>query len=269
MRNTKRIRSRKNKKTSHDPAIILIDAGNTSATYGIYRGGRLLEHGSCIHNDIPKLIQKINKSGLFISSNVVLSSVVPEINLIIHKTLKKYNGTRLWVAGKNLPVPVHHKYRYKNKLGIDRLVNIFGALKIYKGPLLMIDFGTAITADYVSKQGVFEGGMIIPGPEIAFQALLNRAALIPKNLELPKNHKAFLGRTTYDCMRSGILEGYGAMTDELITRFKKRYGQSLKVIATGGFTKHLKSYVNNFEAVDPLHSIKSLLLLFKEHIRSN
>lgn len=251
--------------------LILLDIGNTAVTYGIYKGGRLLRSGSCIYNDIPKIVKKCLISGYSSKINVIISSVVPKItkSMTLGTGPLRFPGpvpkVKIWVVGRNLPVKIKHRYQF-SKLGVDRAVNIYGALRIYKAPFLIIDSGTAITFDYVSKQGVFEGGMIVPGPEVSLQALMERAALLPKNILLPKKAASFLGRTTYDCMVSGILEGYGALTDGLIERFRKRYGKSLKVIATGGFMNHLKPYTRQIDVVDLRHSVKSLLLLAKTQI---
>ena len=191
----------------------------------------------------------------------------PKITLFIKKSFKANSRIKLWVVSENLPIQIKHKYKNISQLGNDRKLNIYGATRIYKLPLLIIDYGSAITLDYVSKDATFQGGMIIPGPEISFQALLQRAALIPKNVRLPHKTKSLLGKTTYDCMKSGILEGYGAMTDGLIQRFRSKFGKNLKVLTTGGFTKHLGPFTKSIQIFDPKLSVKSLLLLFKERER--
>ena len=247
--------------------VILLDIGNTAVTYGHYSRGRFHSFGYVIYNDIPKIFKKWSKSGALNNSNIVIGSVVPKITYIIKKSLERERTAKLWVVGENLPLAIKHRYFNFKRLGADRVVNIYGALKMYKPPLLMIDFGTAVTADYISAKGVFEGGMIIPGPETAFQALIEKAALLPKKIRLPKTRQSFLGRSTYECISSGILEGYGSMTDELICRFKNHFGKKIRVIATGGFAIHLKPYVHHFDILDSRHSIKSLLILFKDKVR--
>lgn len=246
--------------------LLLLDIGNTAATYGILEAPshKKMTFGSCQYNDIPKLINLCHKSGSLYSSDVVISSVVPKITQKIAK-LTQGKACRLWVAGVNLPVPVKHRYPKNQKPGIDRLVCLYGAMKLHKAPLLVIDFGTAITFDYLSAKGIFEGGMIIPGPELSFQSLIQRAALISKKLRLPRKAASFIGRNTLECLNSGILEGYGAMTDGLIERFKAKYGKNLKVIATGGFASHLKPYTRHLKLVDPQLSVKSLALLWNWH----
>jgi len=245
--------------------ILAIDVGNTAATVGFYEGGRLLDFGSLYYNDIPKYALNKLKSGRHYYLDIILSSVNPKITSYLKGALKGVKGIRMWVCGENILVKINHNYNKYNVLGCDRKVNIYGAIRMYKLPLLIIDYGTAITFDYVDAKGVFKGGMIIPGPETALRALSQRAALLPRNIRLPMKAKSFLGRNTRGCMESGILEGYGAMTDELIRRFRQRYGKNLRVLATGGFASHIFSYTKNVQIVDPQHSVKSLLALWREH----
>jgi type III pantothenate kinase len=246
--------------------ILAIDIGNTAATVGFYEGGRLLSFGSMCYNDIPKYANKLLKSGKNSHLDVVISSVFPKITYFLKCKLQIINGLTTWVVGSNLPIKIRHKYNDLNGLGCDRRVNIYGAVRMYHLPILIIDYGTAVTFDYIDPKGVFLGGMILPGPETAYSALGQRAALLPKGLALPKKARSFLGRNARECMESGILEGYGAMTDELILRFRKRYGRNLRVLATGGFAWMIRPYTKHIDTIDPQHSIKSLLALFREHL---
>lgn len=245
--------------------ILVIDIGNTAATVGFYEGGRLIDFGSIFYNDIPKYASKKLKSGGYNYLDVVISSVFPKITHFIRRELSEINGIKIWFCGSNLPVKIKHNYSNYNKLGCDRKVNIYGATQMYRLPLLIIDYGTAITFDCVDAKGVFRGGMIIPGPETALRALSQRAALLPKDLRFPKRAKSFLGRNTRECMESGILEGYGAMTDGLVQRFRDRYGKGLRVLATGGLATVIRPYAKSIQIVDPKHSVKSLLALWREH----
>jgi type III pantothenate kinase len=243
--------------------VLAIDIGNTAATVGFYEGGRLLDFGSLYYNDIPKYANKLINSGKKNHLDIVISSVFPKITQKLKSSLGAVKGQKIWIIGKDIPVKIRHKYNNYSELGCDRKVNAYGAIQMYRLPMLAIDYGTAITFDYIDSKGVFQGGMIIPGPETAFRALGQRAALLPKGLRLPGKTKSFLGKNTRECMESGILEGYGAMTDELIARFRKRYGKNLRVLATGGFAGVIRPYTKNIDMVDPQHSIKSLLALWR------
>jgi len=249
--------------------LILLDVGNTSVTYGLYESGRFHEFGSCDINDIPKKFNKWSKSGERSSNNVILSSVVPKNTNKIKNYLSKKKSWGLHLAGKEIPVEIEHKYLKINRLGIDRRVNLWGASRIYKLPLLIIDYGTAVTVDYLDKNNVFLGGMIIPGPLIAYQALLARAALLPKKLAFPSKPGSFLGHSPEDCLATGILNGYAAMTDGLIGKFRNRYGNAFRVLATGGLSYPLRTLCSGVHIWDPQLSIKSLLLLYKEYCRKS
>ena len=243
--------------------ILAIDIGNTAATVGFYEGGRLMDFRSIRYNDIPKYISKLSKCGDNYNIDVVISSVFPKITRNLVSSIKSEKAIKIWIVGKNLPVKIRHKYNSYSSLGCDRKVNVYGAIQMYRLPILVIDYGTAITFDHIDSKGIFQGGMIIPGPETAYRALGQRGALLPKNLPIPRKTTAFLGKNTQGCMESGLLEGYGAMTDELILRFRKLYGKNLRDLATGGFAGIILPYTNNIDTVDPKHSIKSLLALFR------
>lgn len=255
--------------------LLVLDIGNTAVTYGLYNRDRSskmdlpvsIKSGSLLYNDIPKFVKNCSKSGLNINNKVVISSVVPKI---IHKLkmLFKPLGWQVSIAGQDLKVPIRHRYPKGQYPGIDRLVNLYGAAALYRKPLLVIDYGTAITFDYLSSKGVFEGGMIVPGPELSFQALIKKAALLPKKMSLPHKAPSFIGKSTLSCLTSGVLQGYGAMTDELIRRFKSKLSRNLKVVATGGFSRHLHPYCKEINVVDPLLSVKSLFLLAKIQLPS-
>ena len=245
--------------------ILAIDIGNTAATVGFYEAGRLLSFGSMYYDDIPKYAFKLARSGKCHHFDVIISSVFPKITVFLKSKLQRVNGVKIWVVGPNLPIEIRHKYNDWNGLGRDRKVNIYGAVRMYRLPLLVIDYGTAITFDYIDSKGVFQGGMIIPGPETAYRALGQRAALLPKNLSLPTRAKSFLGRNALECMESGILEGYGALTDELILRFRKRYGKNMRTLATGGFAEVIRPYTKHIDTIDPKHSINSLLALWRNY----
>ncbi len=246
--------------------ILAVDIGNTAATVGFYEGGHLTDFGSIFYNDIPKFAIKKLKSGGYNYLDIVISSVYPKITSFIKNEISEIKGIKLWVIGLDFKINLRHKYSNYNALGCDRKVSIYGAIRMYKLPLLIIDYGTAITFDYVDAKGVFQGGMIIPGPETALRALSQRAALLP-NIDFPKRVASFLGRSTRECMESGILEGYGAMTDGLVQRFRDRYGKDLRVLATGGLATVIRPYAKSLQIVDPQHSIKSLLALWREQAR--
>ena len=248
--------------------LLCIDVGNTSTSYGLYGGGRFLRMGHSPTVKFPRLVLKLlsNKDNIP-NRHAVIASVVPKITLKIRKSLSQLRGVRIWEVGGNLQAGIKHNYKYINKLGPDRLVTAYGASRLYGAPVLILDFGTALTCDFISSKGVFEGGLIIPGPQISLQALSERAALLP-SINFPKRHGSLIGRDTRGCMKAGILQGYGAMADGLVAKFRKRYGRRFRVVATGGLARTLAPYTTQIDVVDPLLTLKSLARLFRDKIIS-
>ncbi len=245
--------------------LIAIDLGNSAASYGVYSGAKLLSSGYAGNDSIPKLVNTIYKKGVLDHNNkVIISSVVPYLTLKLTESVGRYiPKNRVYVIGKTFKLKIPMKYRQKD-LGSDRLVNIYGALRRYKLPVLIADFGTAITFDCISKKGIFEGGLIVPGIGLSADALAEKTALLPKLTEI-KSVRGLVGRNTKEAMYSGLLNGFGALSDGLIERFRKRYGK-LTVVATGGFAVKIAPYVKHFDYIDPLHTIHSLALIYRNEI---
>ena len=246
--------------------LLTIDIGNSMTSYRVFVSGISPHIGYVSRYDIPKIVKKICKSGVN-SNNIkcIISSVVPKTTAELVKSLTRIVPRRsLYIVGKDVFPEIRMKYQRK-LLGSDRLVNIYGAVKRYKLPILVVDFGTAITFDYVGKSGVFEGGLIVPGVEISFRALEEKTALLPK-LEKIEDVRGLVGHNTKSAMWSGLLNGFGALADGLIGRFKQEYGSDLKVLATGGFARRIARYTRKLDYVDPLHTLRSLALIYKNEI---
>ena len=249
--------------------LLAIDLGNSASTYGLFDDKRLLAKGFVESDNIPFFNSLINKSGVYKQINkVIITSVVPQLTIKMKKSLGKRLGEKsIYVVGNNIKLKVPMRYDPK-QLGTDRLVNIYGAKAFYRLPLLIIDFGTAITFDYLSKSGIFEGGLIVPGIETSFRALLERAALLPKIRQLTPV-KGLIGRNTKVAMSSGLLNGFAALADGLISRFRASYGRKLKVLTTGGFAARIAPFMAHVDYVDPLHTIRSLELIYRKEIKSS
>jgi len=163
------------------------------------------------------------------------------------------------ILGRDKIVPIRNRYRVKKEVGQDRLVNAYAAKALYGAPAIIVDFGTAITFDIISKKGDYLGGLILPGIELSLSSLYRNTALLPK-VEL-KMATSIIGKDTVNSMRGGILFGFGAMCDGLVIQYKKILGKSTKVIATGGNAKLIKRYARSIQRVDEDLTIKGLQLI--------
>ncbi|MBI4115300.1 MAG: type III pantothenate kinase [Candidatus Omnitrophica bacterium] len=248
--------------------LLCIDIGNTSTTYGIYERSRLSRVTYIRSDNIPYIVKKYCKNDdIFPFNYILITSVVPQITSKIRRYMSLCGcKERILVAGHELKVSIKHKYRSFNRLGTDRAVNAYGAIRLYGQPVLILDYGTAITCDYVNKNAVFEGGLIIPGPAISLKALSEQTALLPE-VEFPRRiKKEILGRDTRSGMQLGILQGVAAMTDGLIERFRRKFGRRFKVVATGGYSSLIAPLTSRIDILDPLLTLKSLVELYKNEV---
>jgi len=243
----------------------IIDIGNTSLMVctplkaGGYKSHKYAE------SEIPNIIQKIAKSRGKSLKIVLVCSVVPIMCAKLIKGLKRYKNVKIIRIGYEIPLGIKSRYKNHSKLGVDRQVNAYGALKIDKPPFLIFDFGTATTVDYISAKGVIEGGMILPGVESSLDLMHEKTALLP-SLRLKKS-LAIVGRDTQSCMLSGVLNGYGVMVNGLTDLFRKKYGKKIKTIGTGGLVDILSGYCKPFNYKDKLHTIRSMEWIYQDWLK--
>ena len=242
--------------------LLAVDIGNTFITLGAFRDRRLVKRAT-----LPTK-SKAHLRGLknFISGNIIeaaiICSVVPKATAQIAKDITASLGKRPLIIGKDISVPVKNLYRKPKQVGQDRLVNAYAGIRLYKAPLVAVDFGTAITFDVVSKKGGYLGGMIIPGLGISLDALKRRTALLPAvKLKRPEE---FIGKDTRNSMLSGIIYGFAALTDDLVMRIKNKIGRKAQIIGTGGNINLIKPYCRRIDKIDPDLTLKGLRLIYEE-----
>ena len=124
---------------------------------------------------------------------------------------------------------------FRSEVGADRIVNAAAAHHLYKGPLIVTDFGTATTFDVVSKEGDYLGGIIAPGILISAEALFERASKLPRVELIAPEH--VIGKNTVLAMQSGILFGYVGLVESLVSRIRQEMDGKARVIATGGLAR--------------------------------
>lgn len=246
--------------------LLTIDIGNTNITVGIFRGRKLLKKmkmSTYSYSLYKKRIDSLLKEGGFKTGDLsaaIISSVVPLALARLVAELHRMDGTiKISILGRDLKVPIKNMYKIKGEVGQDRLVNAYAAKKLYGSPVVIIDFGTAITFDIVSKKGDYLGGLILPGIELSLSSLYKKTALLPK-VEL-KPAKSIIGKDTVNSMRGGILFGFGAMCDSLAAQYKNILGKSTKIIATGGNASLMKRYAKSIQKVDEDLTLKGLRLI--------
>lgn len=222
--------------------LLVIDIGNTNIVLGLYSGEKLL-HKFRLETiktkstedyaiDIVELFLGAKVDCLNIS-NIAIASVVPTLNEIIEKAVKKFYHGEVLIAFRNLKLNVEIALKNKQEVGADRLLNAIAGYHRFGGNLIVIDFGTATTFDVVGAKGEYLGGVIAPGVNLSIKALHDMTAQLPK-IQV-KAQKNVIGKSTIEAMNSGIYFGYLSMTEGLIEKIKKELGiNKVKIIITGG-----------------------------------
>ncbi len=242
---------------------LLIDIGNTNTSIATLEGGRIRKR-YFIHTAKKQLKAEAFARLIGIDRNRIDSafvvSVVPVFLALIRKSLAKaVPGISVKVVGINVKVPIRNRYKRPREVGQDRLVTAFAASGIYGAPVLVLDFGTAVTLDYVNEKSEYLGGLIFPGLRLSLQSLVRHTALLPE-IEIEAT-AGLIGRNTKDSMNKGLLMGYAAMCDGLIERFRKKYGRAFKVVATGGDARLISRYSRHIKTVSPNLILRGLKMM--------
>ena len=239
--------------------LLAIDIGNTNINCGIFEDNRLLKR-FCIptrNYAVAHLSRSLREIAI---SDSIICSVVPKATHVLKSDLKRLLHKEPFVLGKNVKVSIENLYRKPKQVGQDRLVNACAGIAFYGVPLIIVDFGTAITFDAISKNEEYLGGMILPGIGISLDALTEQTALLPKiKLDRPKE---FIGRDTRNSMLSGVVYGFAVLTDNLTERLKEQIGRKAKVIGTGGNIDLIKKYCKRIDRVDKDLALKGLNLIY-------
>lgn len=244
---------------------LLIDIGNTNTSIAVAERGKIKKR-YFIHTSKKQLKAKafarllgVDASKARIDSAFVVS-VVPKFLELIKKSLVRVApGIAIKVVGADVRVPIKNRYERPREVGQDRLVAAYAASRVYGSPVLVLDFGTAVTLDYVNEEAEYLGGLIFPGLRLSLQSLVNHTALLPEIEIQPTS--GLIGQNTRDSMNKGLLMGYAAMCDGLIERFREKYGKTFKVVATGGDAKLVSRYSRHIRNVCPdliFHGLKAI-----------
>lgn len=241
--------------------LLAIDIGNTNITFGIFRGSKIVEKFDIPTRDYSFKKLKANTPNADNINDCIICSVVPKATKILVRDLKSLLGKPPYIIGKDIKVPVKNLYRDPEQVGQDRLVNAYAGIALYGWPLVVVDFGTAITFDVISKNKEYLGGMILPGLRISLDILAERGALLPKiGLGVPKE---FIGRSTQESMLSGIVYGFAALTDDLSNRIKDKIGTGALIIGTGGDITLICKYCKKINKIDKDLTLKGLGFIYR------
>ena len=212
-----------------------------------------------LKNGLKKIIKSksINKVALF-------SSVVPKYQFFLSKILYKSYKIKLREIKENrIKKVIKINIKNRNQVGSDRIANAVGVFKKYKSNCIVLDFGTATTFDVVTRNGIYNGGIIAPGVNLSINSLTSAADQIP--VFSIKKQKKVIGKNTIEALRSGFYWGYSGLINNIILKIEKETKKKYKVIFTGGYADLFKTSIIRPFIIDRNITIKGIIEIFKKN----
>ena len=248
--------------------LLAWDVGNTNTVLGLHDGEdwlgrwRLRLDKAATVDECAATVQTM--LGLAYRSldkieGMALASVVPTLTQTLTAFGRRYLDLEAVIVG---PEVCGLKIGYHNPktLGADRIATAVAAYDHYPQALLVVDFGTATTFNYLNAEGEFEGGLIAPGLMVTGEALFQRTAQLPQ-VDILGQVGELIAKDTVSAMTAGLFRGYLCLVEGLITQLKAEAGGEPKVVATGGLAPVLAAHSKLLEVVEPWLTLEGVRLI--------
>lgn len=242
--------------------ILLFDIGNTHTHIGLANHRRVLRH---IHISTTDWHGKSAGSAAArfardaAIDGAAVCSVVPRVTPIVRHAIGKLWKVRALELTSKTSCGLGIHYPRPETIGPDRLANAIAAKHLFGPPVVVVDFGTAVTFDVVNQAGHYVGGIIAPGLAAMTDYLHEKTALLPK-IRI-REVAAVVGKNTEQAMLIGAVHGYRGLVRELIGKLKHELkAPKLPVIATGGYAELMASGLPEISAVKPNLTLEGLRL---------
>ncbi len=253
--------------------VLVIDVGNTNLVLGLYEGSTLKHHWKMATSREKtgdewamsiKTLFDFAQCSFSAVKGIIIASVVPTIMYDLEQMCKKYFQLKPMIIGPGIKTGLNIKYDNPKEVGADRIVNAVAATSLYKGPLIIVDFGTAITYCYINEKHEYIGGAIAPGMSISTEALYTHASKLPR-IELIKPPN-IIGKNTVHAMQAGIFYGFVGQVDGVVERIKAQFNSSPTVIATGGLAPLIAPESKLIDVVEPYLTLKGLQIIYEKNV---
>jgi type III pantothenate kinase len=250
--------------------LLTVDIGNTNVTLGVFEGEEIRAFWR-MATDVHKmadeyaatLLNLLAYKHIAISeiTDVAMCNVVPPLTTTWVDLCKRYFNTDVLVVGAGVKSGVRIRMDNPKEVGADRIADAAAAHHLYKGPVIIIDMGTATTFGIINKDGDYLGGVIATGIATAAEALYSHTAQLPRvDLVRPKT---VIGTNTISAIQSGIIYGYASLVEGMVARLKQELGEQAKVVATGGYSSIIAKETKAIDIVNPDLTLVGLRLIYE------
>lgn len=252
--------------------LLAADIGNTNITFGGFEEDSLV-FVAHISTDVSKTCDEYaqtilgtlslyNKQKLEITG-AIISSVVPALNKTVSDALEFVYGIRPIIVAPGIKTGINIRCDDPSSVGTDLVCACVACNKLYGGPAIIVDLGTATKIMAIDKNGTFTGVSIAAGVTMGLKSLYMGTAQLPQvSLEAPE---CVIGKNTADCMKSGVVFGHAAMIDGMIDRFCQELKMSAKVYATGGLATVIIPHCKHGITLDEHMVLKGLNIIYNKN----
>ena len=255
--------------------IIAVDIGNTNITIGLFIKGeeefiksipglsrkKLTDCFKSAWQKIPILESSKEKKR---NGVIVVSSVKPAWTKLIRQIVKDKLGEKVYIIGKDIPLPMTLWVDEPDKVGTDRVVSAAAAYDVVEDAVVVADFGTAVTIDLVDNKGIFLGGVICPGFKISALALKENTAQLPGiKVTRPKGP---YGKNTAEAINCGLYYSALGTLEEVIRRYAEKIDRWPQTVITGAGAKIIKNDCKFIDSYVPNLVVKGIVLAYRKYV---
>lgn len=250
--------------------LLVVDAGNTNVTLGVFRGEELLAQWRLTTDrdrsaeEYETQVRSVFEHGgidLKEIDGIAIASVVPVLNEKLKRVSEVCFGLEPLFVDHNTDTGLEILYDSPSELGADRIVDAVAGVEKYGAPCIVVDFGTATTFNAVNASREYLGGVIAPGIMISAEALFSRAAKLPR-VEIEPPDKV-IASSTIGAMQSGLYYGYVGLVDRVLEQMIAEMNAQPRVIATGGSARIIAGASRFIETIDDTLTLDGLRIVFE------
>ena len=245
--------------------LLTADIGNTSITLGLFDEDALVEtfrlasDKDLSQGEYEVLLKTLCKA--YKIQGCIIASVVDELNIKFKASVDNIFNINSMLLNEECNTGVKITLKNPKEAGADRIANACAAFMLYNRPCIVVDFGTATSFDIVNQKGEFIGGVIAPGLNLQMKVLNKFTSKLPK-IDVAISNKA-IGNNTTEAILSGVIRGSACMIDGLIEQCEKELGSKATLIATGGYSGLISSYLKRpFDFINPTLTLEGLRILY-------